>query len=193
MPLGTVLGPQANTVVVAGDANLVMDLDKASAKVLATFSDLSIGSPGVLIVPILGGRVPGSVAQALRIGALSRGFLKDVVDSLNCGIECRQERAVAETPMTVDGTAPLRLRARDRHAVGRTRRRRSGQLLYVRGGVFSGGHVGSDNGLLQWNMGELESSIADFFQVRCRCWIVRNDDATERDSVGRDSALRTLE
>lgn len=118
VPLRTVLRPQTDTVVVAGDANLLVNLNQASAKVLATLGNLGIGSPSVLVLPVLGRRVPCSVTQALCVGALLGGLLKQVVNGLDGRIKSGQQRAVAEAPMAVDGAAPFLLGAWNRDSVG---------------------------------------------------------------------------
>lgn len=141
VPLRAVLGPQANAVVVAGDADVLVDFYETSAEVLTTLGNLGIRGPGVLVLPILGRGIPSSVTQAPCVGALLRSLLEQVVDGLNGGVKGGQQRAVAEAPMPVDGTAAFLLRTRDRQTVRGAWRRRGGQLLNICGGVSCGSHI----------------------------------------------------
>lgn len=123
LPLGAVLGPETDSILlVSRDANPLVQLNNASTKVLPALSNLGICRPDKLVLPCLGDRVPGSVAQASVSGDPRDGSFEEIVDGANGGVEGLEKRAVLEAPMAVDGSPVGALGAGDGEGVGSARR-----------------------------------------------------------------------
>lgn len=140
LPLGTVLRPQTNTVLLFGEANGLVEGDNAGAKVLPPLSNLLVGDPDILGLIALGCRVPRTPSQALLVGHLLDRSLEKIVDGLVSRVEGLEERAVDELPVTVDGGTVGALGAGNGQGVGSARRGRLGDGLDIRRGILFGRH-----------------------------------------------------
>lgn len=128
MPLGAVLRPQTNTVLVVRDAGPAVDLHETRTDVLASRRDLIVGEPGVLVIPRLRLRVPGPGAEGLGVTKPPHRVLEVVVEGLDVGVERRDEGPVAEAVVAVDGGALVRRGAGDGDTVRLARGGHRGQV-----------------------------------------------------------------
>lgn len=146
LPLGAVLGPQADSELFLGHADALVNLGNTIAKVLSALSDLGVGQPIVLVLVLLSGLVPVAGAEAVLVGVLADGIFEEVVKGLQLRVERGQQRLIAVAKVPVDGTAARALRVGDGDTAGGAGSRRSAVLL----------DVGLDGSFGRHDGGELE-------------------------------------
>ena len=103
VPLGTVLAPQTNTVLLAIEAGAAEDLDNTLTKVVATIADLAKSLPVKLVLPLLGGGDPVSQTETFAVGESPDGNVELVVHRLNLGLNSLEEWPVDKVEVSVNG------------------------------------------------------------------------------------------
>lgn len=89
VPLGAVLRPQPNTILVLELADFAMNLNHTGTKVGSPLGDLGIADPIVVVLPALRCWIPMSRPETFGLGHSPGGLLKEVVDGLHLRVVSR--------------------------------------------------------------------------------------------------------
>lgn len=140
MPFGSVLRPDADSILVLGIADALVNFDETSAEVDSSLIDLAVRLPLKNVAPRLGQGIPFASTETPIVGSFLNGGLEEMVKGTNFWIESRQKFPVSESPSSVDGAPPRLLRTGNSDAIRRARRGDCAKLDLERVGFGSWGH-----------------------------------------------------
>ena len=109
----------------------LVNLNDTGTKVLPSSVDLGVAHPVVLVLPLLGSRVPVTGSETPGVGPCLSALVEDVMSSLNFGIKGGYERLIADGPVSIGRCAIRAFGSRNSNAPRRASWRGGGQLLVV--------------------------------------------------------------
>ena len=170
VPLGAVLAPQTNTVLLAIVAGAAENLDDTLTKVVATIADLAKSLPVKLVLPLLGGGDPVSQTETFAVGESPDGNVELVMHRLNLGLNSLEEWSVDKVEVSVNGGSVGALGTGNWDTVRSSGSRRSREELDESVGVGrerSGSH---GDGMGLWPEEEGAGGGVMIWGSSLRCW-----------------------